>query len=81
MAIRPADEALRVGQILRETGATLAIVEGEEQLDKLLGVRADCPALRQIVIIDIPHPRDISSARYLELRDGIFAQIGLAHKI
>ena len=38
-------------------------------------------AIQQIVNIDIPHPRDISSARYLELRDGIFQQIGLAHKI
>jgi hypothetical protein len=37
--------------------------------------------IQQIVTIDIPHARDISSARYLELRDGIFAEIGLAHKI
>ena len=29
--------------------------------------------IQQIVDIDIPHPRDISSPRYLELRDGIFA--------
>ena len=36
----PADEAPRVGEILRDTGATFAIVEGEEQLDKMLGVRA-----------------------------------------
>ena len=31
--------------------------------------------------IDIPHPRDLSSPRYLELRDGIFEEIGLAHKV
>jgi NitT/TauT family transport system ATP-binding protein len=37
--------------------------------------------IQQIVEIDIPHPRDISSPRYLELRDGIFEQIGLAHKV
>ena len=37
--------------------------------------------IQQIVNIDIPHPRDISSPRYLELRDGIFKQIGLAHKL
>ena len=30
------------------------------------------PKIQKIVDIDIPHPRDISSARYLELRDGIF---------
>jgi long-chain acyl-CoA synthetase len=58
VAISPADEAPRVGEILRETGAVFAIVEGEEQLDKVLGARADCPALRQIVIIDMKGLRD-----------------------
>jgi long-chain acyl-CoA synthetase len=33
-------------------------VEGEEQLDKVLAVRADCPALRLIVIIDMKGLRD-----------------------
>jgi hypothetical protein len=28
-----------------------------------------------------PHPRDLSSARYLALRDEIFCEIGLAHRI
>jgi ABC-type nitrate/sulfonate/bicarbonate transport system ATPase subunit len=37
--------------------------------------------IQQIVNIDIPHPRDINSPRYLELRTGIFKQIGLAHQL
>ena len=37
--------------------------------------------IQREVTIDIAHPRDISSRRYLELRDGIFEEIGLAHKI
>ncbi len=37
--------------------------------------------IQQVVSIDIEHPRDISSPHYLQLRDGIFQQIGLAHKI
>jgi ABC-type nitrate/sulfonate/bicarbonate transport system ATPase subunit len=37
--------------------------------------------IRKIVEIDLPRPRDISSPRYLELRDGILAEIGLAHEI
>jgi NitT/TauT family transport system ATP-binding protein len=37
--------------------------------------------IRREVVIDIPHPRDISSWRYLDLRDGIFEEIGLAHKV
>jgi ABC-type nitrate/sulfonate/bicarbonate transport system ATPase subunit len=52
------------------------------QLADRVAVMSDRPAtIQQIVEIDIPHPRDISSSRYLELRDGIFKQLGLAHKI
>jgi ABC-type nitrate/sulfonate/bicarbonate transport system ATPase subunit len=38
-------------------------------------------SIRRIVPIDMPHPRDISSRRYLDLRDAIFEEIGLAHKV
>jgi long-chain acyl-CoA synthetase len=58
VAIPPTDEVPRVGEILRDTGAVFAIVEGEEQLDKILAVRAECHALRRIVIIDMKGLRD-----------------------
>jgi long-chain acyl-CoA synthetase len=58
VAVDPAEEAERLGAILLETAAAIAIVEGEEQLDKLLGVRARCPALRRIVIVDMKGLRD-----------------------
>lgn len=67
VAIDPAEEAPRVGEILRATGAAFAIVEGEEQLDKLLGVRADCPALRRIVIIDVKGLRDFQDPGCMSL--------------
>ena len=67
VAINPAEEADRVGEILLETRATFAIVEGEEQLDKLLGVRASCPALRQIVIIDMKGLRDFQDPDCISL--------------
>jgi ABC-type nitrate/sulfonate/bicarbonate transport system ATPase subunit len=52
------------------------------QLADRVVVLSDRPAkIQQIVKVDIPHPRDISSARYLELRNGIFEQLGLAHTI
>lgn len=52
------------------------------QLADRVAVMSDRPAtIQQIVEIDIPHPRDISSPRYLALRDGIFNQLGLAHKV
>jgi NitT/TauT family transport system ATP-binding protein len=37
--------------------------------------------IKDILNIDIPHPRNISSPRYLELRDELLKQIGLAFKI
>jgi long-chain acyl-CoA synthetase len=76
VAIRPADEAPRVGEILRETGAAFAIVEGEEQLDKVLGVRADCPALRHIVIIDMKGLRDFRDPKCCSLADLIAGGAG-----
>jgi hypothetical protein len=37
--------------------------------------------IRRIVEIDMPHPRDLSAPRYIALRDILFEEIGLAHKI
>jgi NitT/TauT family transport system ATP-binding protein len=52
------------------------------QLADRVAVMSDRPAtIQQIVDIDIPHPRDISAPRYLELRNGILEQLGLAHQV
>jgi NitT/TauT family transport system ATP-binding protein len=57
-------------------------IEEAVQLADRVAVMSDRPAkIQQIVDVDIPHPRDLSSPRYLELRNGIFEQLGLAHKI
>jgi ABC-type nitrate/sulfonate/bicarbonate transport system ATPase subunit len=76
-------ELLRIWQAERKTivFVTHDIDEAVQLADRVVVMSARPASIRQIVPIDIPHPRDISSARYLELRDGIFAQIGLAHKI
>src|SRR6202043_2041556 len=76
-------ELLRIWEAERKTIIlfTHDLEEAGELADRV-GVMARRPAvIQRIVEIDIPHPRDISSARYLELRDGIFNEIGLAHKI
>jgi ABC-type nitrate/sulfonate/bicarbonate transport system ATPase subunit len=57
------------------------IEEAVQLADRVVVMSARPAKIQRIVEIDIPHPRDISSGRYLELRDGIFEQIGLAHKI
>jgi NitT/TauT family transport system ATP-binding protein len=76
-------ELLRIWQAERKTiiFVTHDIDEAVQLADRVVVLSARPATIRQIVNIDIPHPRDISSARYLELRDGIFQQIGLAHKI
>jgi len=76
-------ELLRIWEAERKTVifVTHDIDEAVQLADRVV-VLSDRPAsIQQIVNINIPHPRDISSPRYLELRDGIFQQIGLAHKV
>ena len=76
-------ELLRIWEAERKTiiFVTHDIDEAVQLADRVVVMSARPATVQQIVKIDIPHPRDISSARYLELRDGIFQQIGLAHKI
>jgi NitT/TauT family transport system ATP-binding protein len=76
-------ELLRIWEAERKTiiFVTHDIDEAVQLADRVVVMSARPATIQQIVDIDIPHPRDISSARYLELRDGIFKQIGLAHKI
>ena len=76
-------ELLRIWEVERKTivFVTHDIDEAVQLADRVVVMSARPASIQQIVNIDIPHPRDISSARYLELRDGIFQQIGLAHKV
>jgi ABC-type nitrate/sulfonate/bicarbonate transport system ATPase subunit len=76
-------ELLRIWEAERKTiiFVTHDIDEAVQLADRVVVMSARPATIQQIVNIDIPHPRDISSPRYLELRDGIFKQIGLAHKL
>jgi len=76
-------ELLRIWQAERKTiiFVTHDIEEAVQLSDRVVVMSTRPATIQTIVEIDIPHPRDLSSARYLELRDGIFDQIGLAHKI
>ncbi|MGI8783692.1 MAG: ABC transporter ATP-binding protein [Acidobacteriota bacterium] len=77
------------GELLRIWGAerktilfvTHDIDESVQLADRVIVMSARPARISRIVDIDIAHPRDISSPRYLELRDRIFSEIGLAHKV
>jgi long-chain acyl-CoA synthetase len=50
--IYPTQSATQVGYILRDCGATVAVVSNAHQVDKVQQVRAEAPALQVIVVID-----------------------------
>ncbi len=76
-------ELLRIWEAERKTiiFVTHDIEEAVQLADRVIVMSARPAKIQREVVIDIAHPRDISSRRYLELRDGIFEQIGLAHKV
>ena len=69
-------ELLRIWQAQRKTIIfVIHDVDEAVQLTDRVVVLSGRPAkVQRIVQIDIPHPRDLSSPRYLELRDGIFQE-------
>ncbi|HEX2163899.1 MAG TPA: ABC transporter ATP-binding protein [Thermoanaerobaculia bacterium] len=76
-------ELLRLWQAERKTilFVTHDIEESVQLADRIVVMSQRPARIRRIVEVDIPHPRDLSAPRYLELRDAIFAEIGLAHQI
>jgi ABC-type nitrate/sulfonate/bicarbonate transport system ATPase subunit len=76
-------ELLRIWQAEKKTilFVTHDIEESVQLADRVVVLSARPGRVRRIVPIDIAHPRDLSSPRYLALRDEIFGEIGLAHKI
>jgi NitT/TauT family transport system ATP-binding protein len=76
-------ELLRIWQAERKTilFVTHDIEESVQLADRVVVMTARPARIRRIVDIDISHPRDLSSPRYIELRDSIFAEIGLAHRV
>jgi long-chain acyl-CoA synthetase len=67
IAIDPEDDPDRVCHLLSSSGARLAFVENEEQLDKLLTIRDRCPALSSIVVFDMKGLRDFADANCVGL--------------
>ncbi len=76
-------ELLRIWEAEKKTilFVTHDIEESVQLADRVVVMSTRPATIRRIVEIDMPHPRDLSSRRYIELRDSIFEEIGLAHKI
>jgi len=76
-------ELLRIWTAEKKTivFVTHDIEESVQLADRVVVMSARPARFQRIVDIDIPHPRDLSGPRYLQLRDQIFEEIGLAHKV
>ena len=76
-------ELLRIWEAEKKTilFVTHDIEESVQLADRVVVLSARPGSIRRIVDIDLPHPRDLSSPRYLALRDSILEEIGLAHKV
>ena len=76
-------ELLRIWQAERKTilFVTHDIEESVQLADRVVVMSARPSRIRRIVDIDIPHPRDLSAPRYIQLRDLLFNEIGLAHQV
>ncbi|MCX7381236.1 MAG: AMP-binding protein, partial [Alphaproteobacteria bacterium] len=60
IGLTPTDPGDVTAGTLRESGCRLVFVENEEQLDKVLEIRGDCPALQRIVIMDMKGLREFA---------------------
>ena len=60
--IYPTSAPEQIRHILVDSQSRIAIVENEEQLDKVQAVRGDCPRLEKIVVIDLKGLRGLEDA-------------------
>ncbi len=76
-------ELLRIWQAEKKTilFVTHDIDESVQLADRVVVMSQRPARIRRIVDVDMPHPRDLSAPRYIQVRDELFAEIGLAHKV
>ena len=55
------DTAGQTAQSLRDCNCAVVFAENEEQLDKLLAIQGECPALRQIIVFDVNGLHDLDN--------------------
>jgi len=85
--IYPTDSAQQLCYILNDSATSVLFVEDEEQLDKILAVRAECPSLKAVVVYDMKGLKGFSDtqvmsfekllelgSRYLAEKPGVWEQ-------
>jgi NitT/TauT family transport system ATP-binding protein len=74
-------ELLRIWQSERRTiiFVTHDVDEAVQLADRIVVLSSRPAKIQDILTVDIPHPRNISEPRYLELRDDLLKKIGLAY--
>ncbi len=65
--IYPTDSQAQVEYLMTDSGSVFVFVEDDEQLDKLLEVRARLPRLRKIIVIDMDGLEDLSDPQVISL--------------
>jgi long-chain acyl-CoA synthetase len=65
--IYPTDSPAQCEYLINDSGSVYAFVEDEEQLDKILEVRARTPRLRKIFVIDLEGLRQFSDPQVMSL--------------
>jgi len=76
-------ELLRIWQAERRTVlfVTHDVDEAVQLADRVIVLTSRPARIQSVHTVDIPHPRNISSARYLEHRDNLLQKIGLAYLV
>lgn len=65
VGIYPTSSAEQLAFILQDSHARVLVVENQEQLDKALAVRRQCPQLQRIVVIDLEGLRKLSDPQVM----------------
>jgi len=65
--IYPTDAAPQVQYLCQDSGTSILFVEDDEQLDKVLEVREQLPALRKVVVFDMEGLRDLDDPDVISL--------------
>ncbi|MGA0570012.1 AMP-dependent synthetase/ligase [Variovorax sp. VNK109] len=77
--IYPTDSAKQIQYILSDSHTRVIFVEDEEQLDKVLEVRRDCPTLVAIVVFDMKGLRDFRDPMVMSFAD--LQETGRSHEL